>query len=293
MPSSVGLCIRCGQKAKLIGSHIISEFMRNAFFGTSPKKSESVRMPHHRSHIDGSTSKLRVTKKAGAQSLPAQPLMCESCDRGLGFTIEDPVAKLISQLGLAEHPARIYGLDRNAPQCGTVDSPFEESRVPGGPRYVYREYEELPKGVALCARLCCWRAMHAMAQDGHSPVLAFLSSLPGQKIDADVKLIWSGQIDHDDSYDDVQLFVVPAELLIDTMGGASGLMPFGWYWVEGKDQQGAALVGAVVWCAHWVALWRPTALQGCGPSTMIQFIQGALAGSRAQLKSRVASIGSF
>lgn len=293
MPSSIGLCVRCGQNAKLINSHVISEFMRNAFFGTSPKKGESVRMPHHRTQFDERTSKMRVAIKAGAQSLPAQSLMCGSCDSELGSNIEDPVAKLVSHLGLAENPGRIYGLDRSAPQCKTVDSLFEESLATGGPHYIYREYEDLSKEVALCARLCCWRAMHAMAQDRHSQVLAFLNSLPGKKIDADVKLIWNGQTDHDDSYDDVQLFVVPAELLIDTMGGSDGHLPFGWYWVEGKDQQGAALVGTVVWCAHWVAFWRPTALLGCGPLTMIQFIQDALTVSRAQLKSRVASVGSF
>lgn len=293
MPSSIGICIRCGQNVQLISSHIISEFMRNAFFGTSPKKSESVRMPHHRRQVDAYTSKLRVTKKAGAQSLPTQSLMCRSCDSELGSNIEHPVAKLISHLGLARHPGRIYGLDRNAPMCETIDSPFGESVHTGGPRYFYREYDELPGEVALCARLSCWRAMHAMARDGHSLVSAFLSSSSGQKIDTDVKLIWNGQTDHADSYDDVQLFVVPAELLIDTMGGSDVLLPFGWYWVEGKVQQGAALVGTVVWCAHWVAFWRPTALMGCGPLTMIQFIQDALAGSRAQLRSRVASIGSF
>lgn len=291
MSSSIGVCIRCCANLRLIDSHIISEFMRNSFFGSVPNKAESVRMPHHRSQVVHATGLMRVIKKSGAQSLPTQPLMCANCDRSLGDSIESPVSKRIAAAGLAKYPDRIYDPAGVLSHCPQSPSVFCEQLAEAGPAYTYYEYESLPGDVALFVRLCCWRAMHAMARDGHPQVTAFLASATGQKANTEAKLLWDGQVDIHDSTDDIMVFIVPLPLVADTVGAPTGVLPFGWYWVA--DNVDPSLFGVVLWCAHWVAIWRPAAMAGIGPMTMMTFTQSALAESRSRLKARVAKIGQF
>ena len=172
-------CIRCGNAKTLIASHVISEFIRNSFFGDAPGKRGKYAFSHRVASIEVESDRLLRKVRRGAQSLPAPPLMCAHCDNAFGATLETAVSRLIASAGLAADPGKIYNLPGHLSPCALAETAYGEHLDDPNIYQTYGRYAAPPAAVMQFARLCTWRAMHAMARSGHRAVNAYLTSSTG------------------------------------------------------------------------------------------------------------------